>query len=354
MEITLSPLKNKDTIYNYIVNYISYKDLINILPNIENTLKTLKSKEINNDFEKLKSTKNIRFLENILMNVDTEMSLHIGYLILKNSPKHEILSEDGNYVFMYKKSSSKEFEIVLLDNNRKIYIGNLILLKINNPQINKLFDSDKIYQVSYISLDQRLTGQGLGGTFYKLIYEIENVEVLLSSDNLYKGSFSVWSKTLKNVGKHHGIIVNGTKNLFLAPFNSLMSSPFNESSIESFFISKKLNSLAEKTYNNMSLYENKKVLFYYTPKDINVAFNILKPLTNIVLDINQFNNLVEGELDSEINKLGLNLKTYSFILNLINQNIDTVDNNITNVCVFCENGQINFSQENNKIKINIL
>jgi len=354
MEITQSPLKNKDTVYNYIVNYVSYKDLINVLPNIENILKDKKSKEINDDFEKLKSTKNVRFLENILMIVDTEMSLHIGYLILKNSPKHEILSEDGNYVFMYKKSSSKEFEIVLLDNNRKIYIGNLILLKINNTQINKLFDSDKIYQVSYISLDQRLTGQGLGGTFYKLIYEIDGVEVLLSSDNLYKGSFSVWSKTLKNIGKYHGVIVSGMKNLFLSPFNSLNTTPFNEPSIYSFFISKKINSSAEKTYNNMSIYEDKQVLFYYTAKDTNVVFNILKPLENINLNLNQFDDLVEGELDSEIDKLGINYKTYDFILNLINQNIDVVDNNVTNVCVFCKNGQVNLSQENNKIKVNIL
>jgi hypothetical protein len=353
MEISTSPLQNKDTVSNYIINALSYKDIVGVLPEIEKMIGTKSPKTIDN-FNQLKNTKNIKFLGDILSDTDTETSLNVGYLILKNSSKHEMLSEDGNYVFMYKKSSSKEFEIVLLDNSRKIYVGNLILLKINNSQINKLFDSNQIYQVSYISLDQRLTGQGLGGTFYKLIYELENVDVLLSSDNLYKGSFSVWSKTLKNIGKYHGIIVNGTKNLFLSPFNSLNTTPFNEPSIESFFISKKLNSSAEKTYNNMSTYENKQVLFYYTPKDISVVFNTLKPLENVTLSLNQFNDLVNGELDSEIDKLNINYKTYDFTLNLINQNIDVVDNNVTNVCVFGKNGQVNLAQENKKIKVNIL
>jgi hypothetical protein len=351
MEITQSPLKNKDTISNYIINNITYKDLIPVLPQIESILS--KSK-MENNFDDFKNSKDIKILEDILNNIETDLSLNIGYLILQNSPKYSKLSGNDKYSFLFKKSSSKEFEIVLLDNERKIYVGNLTLLKINDKNLSKIFNSDKLYQISYISLDQRLTGQGLGGTFYKLIYDLESMDVLLSSDNLYKGSFSVWSKTLKNVGKYHGVIVKGKNISFPSPFNSLNSSPFNEPSIESFFISKTMSNDYENIYENMSLYENKKTLFYYSPNNINSIFNTLKPIEKINFNINDFNKLVEGDLDNEIENMGLNYKTYDLILNLINQNIDVTDNTIDGVCVFGKNGEVNISQNGNKLKINIL
>jgi hypothetical protein len=354
MDISSKPLKNQDVIGNYIINNVSYKDIISILPQIEDYINKSKIENIKNDFEKFKSVKDIELLEDILNNLETEISLNVGYLILSNNKKFTNLSDEGKYTFLTKKPIGGVLEIVLLDNERKIYVGNLTLLKINDKKLIKIFGTRKTYQISYISLDQRLTGQGLGGTFYELIYKLDEVEVLLSSDNLYKGSFSVWSKTLKNVGKYHGIIVEGKNLTFPSKFNSLNTTPYNEPSIAAFFISKTMAPNSEELYNKLDLFENKKTIFYYTSKDISSIFSILKPLEQIKFNINSFNDLVEGELDSEIPNMKLNIPTYDFILNLENQNIDITDNNVTNVCIFGKNGEINISQKGNKLKINIL
>jgi hypothetical protein len=354
MEISTSPLQNKDTISNYIVNNVSYKDILPIISDIETLLYNSTKKEIKTLLADFKKSKQIKILDEILQLVETEISLNVGYLILKNHPKYKILADEDKFTFLVKNPSSKELEIVLLENERKIYVGNLTLIKYSDKNLNKIFNSNNIYQVSYISLDQRLTGQGLGGTFYKLIYDLKPVDVLLSSDNLYKGSFSVWSKTLKSVGEYHGIIVKGKNVVFPSPFNSLNTTPFNEPSIESFFISKIMSPTYENIYDSMSFYENSKTLFYYSSNNVQSLFNGLKPLEQVIFNLNDFNKLVEGDLDSEIENIGLNYKTYDLILNLQNQNIDNTDDNVNNVCIFGKNGEINISQKGNKLKINIL
>lgn len=356
MEITNSPLINKDTVGNYVINNISKKEIDSIYLIINNFLSSNKIENIEllNILNSFKSQKDPLILSNIFNKLELKQSLTLGYLILKELNGYEDLDENNNYSFLYNKNNKKETELVLLDNSKKIYIGNVTIIKAQDKNYIKIFNTTKIYQISYISLDQRLTGQGLGTIFYKLIYELDNIDVLISSDNLYKGSFSVWSKSLKEVGKYHGIIARGSDIILPLPFNSLESTPINVQSIDTFFISKTISNISLNRYKTLAYYDNKKTLFYYINANSDYLFSQLKTLNDSTLKLKDFDKLVEGDMDNQLEKLNINLKTYDLILRLKNQNIDNTDEKITNVCVLGNNGQVDIKQVGNSLEVQIL